>query len=834
MNFDETAPQPNDLLNPVVLLAKNFEDFAAQPALISGEQSITYAHLKYRVRVLASWLDSLGVSSGVRVGVAIDEPVLFCELILALAWVGAVYVPIETGAFPEHARAKIDGAAVAIVICNDVDIAAFCKEACEVATIPETWPDVKLEVGPVERTGQAAFNIMFTSGSSGAPKGVICPVSGVVPMACGTCHIPILRSDRVLQISARSFDAFTWELWGSLLNGACLVMAPTSWSIHSLAQFIESEAITAAFFTARLFDALIDATPQSLRHMRMIAFGGENASIKHCKKAVELLPTVRLFNGYGPSENTTFTTSHLLDNSIHSKTRVPIGKPAGDDVTYLVDLETNELIHGPGRGELMVGGPGLAIGYTDSNLTLKRFVAHEALGQRLFLTGDLVERDAFGCYTWLGRRDREVKVRGRRVDLIEVEDTLMEFEGVTIASVLHNVLRQGEIIAFYTTATGQPVPSEQIFRFLAARLSAQAIPRHLEFLKLAPFNAHGKVDRSKLAEELVKRLHNANDSNELAKLWRRYLPINSLDASTDFFRAGGDSLSALNLLTDVERLTGARLNPEFISRYSTFGIFCEMLVIEKSLSRLEEPVVKGNPLFVFLEPLREHKLSPFMHLVAAMHECNHYVLDYSNIFKDSPPATLKSFSQACTEQIKKRMPQNVVMIGHSSGGTAALDLATELGNQNVHVSLVIMLDSFVTGTITKLRIKNALKKIVNLTAWYRLLNRLVKVDNRNITKEKLSESSESIFELGRHIGGLLEPIKFRPRIPGTPRVVLFKAYHESLPRVLREIRDNGWTRNIPHLEVRRIDTNHSSMLYYDTAPVVADLILKEAAELFYF
>lgn len=827
MNLDVTVLSTNDLLNPVVLLAKNFEDFAEQPALISGNQAISYANLKYRVRVLASWLDSLGVSSDVRVGIAVDEPVLFCELVLAVAWVGAVYVPVETVEFSEHARAKIDGAALAIVICNDAAIAAVCMEACEVATIPETWTDAKHEMGFVARPKQSAFNIMFTSGSSGAPKGVICPVGGVVPLVCGSCHIPIRSSDRVLQISARSFDAFTWELWGSLLNGACLVMAPPSWSILSLAQFIESEAITAAFFTSRLFDALIDAEPQSLRHMRLIAFGGENASIKHCQKAVELLPTVRLFNGYGPSENTTFTSSYQLDDSVHSQTRVPIGKPAGDDVTYLVDLETGELIHGPGLGELMVGGPGLAIGYTDPDLTLKRFVTHKALGQRLFLTGDLVERDSSGCYTWLGRRDREVKVRGRRVDLDEVEDALKEFEGISFASVQHNVLRQGEIIAFYTTATSQPASSEQIFRFLATKLSAHAMPRHLEFLRRVPLNAHGKADRSALATQLIKRLQSAHDSSEIAKLWRRYLPIDTFDASTDFFRAGGDSLSALNLLTDVERLTGARLEPEFISRYSTFGTFCEMLALEKSLSCLGNTGADGNPLFVFLQPLRESKPSPFLHLVAAMHETNHYVLDYSQIFQSSAPATLESFSRTCAEQIIKRKPQTVVVIGHSSGGAAALDLATGLGNHNVHVSLVIMLDSFAAGTRTALRLKNTLKKVFDPSVWQRLIKHLVKLEQRSHVSEGLSESSISIFELGRHVGGLLEPFRIRPRIPDGPRIVLFKAIHESVPSVLRSISDNGWGRSIPRIEVRPIDTTHSSMLHYDHAPAVAGLILKE-------
>ena len=286
--------------------------------------------------------------------------------------------------------------------------------------------------------GDLAY-VCFTSGSSGLPKGVTIPHRAIVRLVKNTTYVSISSSDVFLQLAPVSFDASTFEIWGCLLNGGRLVVFPSEMvSFTQLGSVIRKHKVSVLWLTAGLFHQMVDHELDCLTGVRQLLAGGDVLSIAHVRKALDCLGEGRLINGYGPTENTTFTCCHSITRSSAEGHSIPIGRPIPNTQCFILDRNL-QLVPIGVRGELFIGGDGLARGYlNDSELTAEKFIPnpfHPSL--LLYRTGDFARYRSDGNIEFLGRIDYQVKIRGFRVELGEIESALK----------LHLVVREAIVMA---------------------------------------------------------------------------------------------------------------------------------------------------------------------------------------------------------------------------------------------------------------------------------------------------------------------------------------------------------------------------------------------------
>ncbi len=350
---------------------------------------------------------------------------------------------------------------------------------------------------------------MYTSGSTGEPKGVNVVHRGVVRLVKGPNYASFETDDVFLQLAPAGFDASTLEIWGCLLNGGRLVvMKPGQPTLRELGEAIRSAGVTTLWLTASLFHLMVEEELESLAVVRQLLAGGDVLSPTHVRMVLKKCPGVTVINGYGPTENTTFTCCHPMKSvGIFGEGAVPIGQPISNTSVYLLDGAGQPVPAGV-IGELYAGGDGLARGYWDRPaLTADRFVPDPFSGNGyLYRTGDLARRRDDGVIEFLGRRDHQVKIRGYRVELGEIEAALRSLDGVRDAVVVarDNGPEQEKSLVAYVVGNTEPDGSTaEIRSFLEARLPAYMVPTMIRSLESLPLTATGKVDRNLLARQPI-------------------------------------------------------------------------------------------------------------------------------------------------------------------------------------------------------------------------------------------------------------------------------------------------------------------------------------------
>ena len=545
-------------------------------ALVDDSGSITYLGLDRRADALARRLLALGVQPGGRVGIALPRSTDAIAALLAVLKLGCAYVPFDA-AYPAATRRQV---------AEDCQPAAVIAVAAPAGAEPPFWsaPTLWLErnetpdaapatpVPSPDTTRDSAAYVMFTSGSTGRPKGVVTPHRGIMRLVRGADYVDLGPGETLLQAAPLAFDASTFEIWGALLNGGRLVILnnPVP-GLDDIAQAIARHGVTTLWLTAGLFHMMVEHRLEALRPLRQLLAGGDVLSPSHVRRALQALPQCRLINGYGPTENTTFTCCHTIPHDF-AETAVPIGRAIAGTQVHVLD-ETMQPVADGEQGQLCAGGDGVALGYlADPARTVERFAADPWIpGGMLYLTGDLVRRRADGVVEFCGRADRQVKIDGKRVELDAIEAAVRTSGVVQEAAVTYPAFADGQrrLVCHVLPAADRPDWLSELRAHLKAGLPDHMVPARLVAVASFALTPSGKVDRRALPvpedaapRDAVPAVAGGAARDLIATLqavWCRSLARDSVGLDDSFFDLGGTSLQLIGVHAELQRIAGLQL-----------------------------------------------------------------------------------------------------------------------------------------------------------------------------------------------------------------------------------------------------------------------------------
>ncbi|ONB59166.1 amino acid adenylation protein [Burkholderia pseudomallei] len=472
-------------------------------ALSSGDTRLTYGELERCANHLARRLVDSGVRPRDRVLLCLPRSVDAVIAMLAIMKTGAAFVPIDPAYSDAIKRGYASDSGARHALARAADAAAFRDGALGVIDADDLSA-ARDDEGPevdAGHDGETPVYVMFTSGSTGRPKGVIVAHRGVARLVRETNYIRITREDTLLLLSPITFDASTFEIWGALLNGARLaIYEDATFDPNAVSRLIAREQVSVMWLTAGLFHLVARRFIGMLAGLRVVLAGGDVLSAAAIGAVFDAFPSITVINGYGPTENTTFTCCHVMTADRRPTGTVPIGRPiAGTDVRIL-DAALREVPDGE-EGELCASGLGVALGYLNApDATRAAFVDCPATGSRLYRTGDRARRRADGVIEFLGRSDRLVKIRGYRVSLDELQSVLAGIPGVEEALVKVSEEATGEkrLSAIVQSGRAEPDMKAYVRRELAQRVPPFQIPDDIRIFPHIPLNANGKLDRHRL------------------------------------------------------------------------------------------------------------------------------------------------------------------------------------------------------------------------------------------------------------------------------------------------------------------------------------------------
>ncbi len=559
------------------VFAAQAEDRPSAVALVTAQGSLTYGELHRRCRQLAGYLFGLGVREEHRVPLLLDSTAEAVVALLAIARLGAAYVPMDPKYPADRLRFILedldrDGRSGPVLITVERYQERLPEWRSSVLCLDRDAAVVAAAQGSPESPGGGwdhLLYLMYTSGSTGRPKAVAVPQRGVLRLAHNPDFVRLTPQDVFLLGAPLSFDASTLEIWGALLNGARLVLPDVGIpALDSLQASISNGGVTVLWLTAGLFHLVVDQSPEILRGVRILFAGGDVLSVPHVRRLRKLFPELRLFNGYGPTENTTFTCVHEVGSELQED-RIPIGRPLPGTEVRLLDSELRPVPIGA-VGELYTSGAGLARGYAGRpGRTAASFLPDplsSGPGERLYRVGDLARWRRDGTVDFIGRADRQVKIRGFRIEPGEIETVLARSPDVRDVVVVAAAGQREKRLIAYIVPIRNDVEKEELGRFLGARLPDYMVPALWVFLESLPVTPSGKVDRAALPEPQEERSPSENREplpeleQLLANIWERVLGVESVGGEDNFFELGGDSILAIQAVALASE-QGVRFSP---------------------------------------------------------------------------------------------------------------------------------------------------------------------------------------------------------------------------------------------------------------------------------
>jgi len=541
-------------------------------AVVFEEQNITYRQLNIKANKLANYLKNLGVGPEVLVGVCLERSVEMVIALLGILKSGGAYVPLDSDYPEERLSFMVEDSGIRILLTSQKlsSCVANLKPAngtLHSICLDSEWAsliDMSSEENLVcEATPENLVYVMYTSGSTGRPKGTRIMHDGVIRLVRETNYVDITWEDTFLLLAPFSFDISTFEIWGTLLNGARMVIMPPGIpSLDELGKTVKIYNITTLILTTGLFHMMVNERIEDLKGVRYLLAGGDVLSSHHANIALTELQETKIINGYGPVENATLTSFYRLTEPIEGS--VPIGKPLSNTEVYILDKELQPVPVGV-AGELYTGGVGLARDYLNRpDITAERFIPNlfsREPGGRLYRTGDLVRYLPDGNIEFLGRIDNQVKIRGFRVEPGEIETVLGQHPRVRQNAVIVHETSKTEkyLVAYVVIQEKHEVKKPELRSFLEERLPDYMIPSAFVVLDSLPLTPNGKVDRRSLQEANYEHpiseerfvAPRTPEEEMLVGVWAGVLDTEKIGIHDNFFELGGHSLLATQIISRI-------------------------------------------------------------------------------------------------------------------------------------------------------------------------------------------------------------------------------------------------------------------------------------------
>jgi len=575
-------------------------------ALVFEEKQLTYQELNGRSNQLAHYLIKLGVKPETLVGICVERSLEMIIGLLGILKAGGAYVPLDPTYPQERLDFMLEDAQVSVLLTQTGVIDKLPSHSVSTIYLDTEWRKISHfnEGNPfAEVTPENLAYVIYTSGSTGKPKGVSIIHRGVVRLVKNTNYIKITKEEICLQLAPISFDASTFEIWGTLLNGAKLVvMPPHVPALKELGQALQHYKITTLWLTAGLFHLMVNQRLEDLGQVRQLLAGGDILSVPYVKKVLHTFKNCQLINGYGPTENTTFTCCYPMNNSSQINDTVPIGHPIANTQVYVLNTHLQQVPIGI-YGELYTGGDGLARGYFNSpELTVEKFIPNPFNNNpktRLYKTGDLVRYRSDGNLEFLGRIDHQVKVRGFRIELGEIEVALSQHPTVqeVIVIVREDIPGDKRLVAYIIIKPQQVYSSGELRRFLQNQLPDYMIPSAFVILERLPLTPNGKIDRRTLPQPEVQRVDletsyiaPQNDiEQKIATVLQSVLRVDQVGIHDNFFELGGNSLLLIQVQEKLVKVLNQKISVLTLFQYSTISTLVDYL--ESSFTEQHEQTI---------------------------------------------------------------------------------------------------------------------------------------------------------------------------------------------------------------------------------------------------
>ncbi len=570
-------------------------------ALAYGTERWTYQQLNGRANYVAHVLREHGVGPDQLIALVAGRSAETIAMILGILKAGGAYLPLSPSDPPARLAALLASAKPVLVLAerefaaaSNIPVIRFAEMAGSSAAVLQK-----------RTTDSDLCYVMFSSGSTGTPKGVMVEHRSVIRLVKDTNYAEFSPEHTFLQFAPLAFDASTFEIWGALLNGGTLAIVPEGMtSLREIGAAIDQYQITTAWLTAGLFAAMVDQEIGSLCKLRQLLTGGDVVSPIHARRLLLAAPKLRLINGYGPTEATTFTCCYTIPEDHNPELPIPIGSPISKTRVHILDEDLQPLPNGA-EGEICIGGEGVARGYlNDGELTAKHFVPDPFGGQRLYRSGDRGRIGGNGQVEFLGRVDAQVKLRGFRIDLSEIEGALAAQLGVAQATAIARNTNGGEkqLAAFVVRESAEHFDEAIMLRSLSAVLPPYAVPARIFALDKMPLTTNGKVDRKALLEcwdanTTVARPPSASAlESEIAAIWSSVLGIAVADLDRAFFDQGGSSLQLMQVHASLEKWMGREIVITDLFRFPTIRTLARFLsgMEASAISPVDVGAVKSN------------------------------------------------------------------------------------------------------------------------------------------------------------------------------------------------------------------------------------------------
>lgn len=697
-------------------------------ALQSGDVCLSYQEVNVRANRLAHHLRSLGVAPDVLVGLCTERSVEMIIALLGILKAGGAYVPLDPKLPMERLRVLLQDTNASLILCQRlwrdriVSLAGESSQGGQVLGLEDLLERLEgsdsSDLPCTNKPGDLGY-VMFTSGTTGKPKGVMVPHRGIVRLVVDPDYVELGPADVLLQFAPISFDASTFEIWGSLLNGAKLVLPSSeSFDLDELGSAITGHGVTTLWLTAALFHQMVELQPAALAGVRQLLAGGDVLSPARVRDYLEMPGHGRLINGYGPTENTTFTCCGVFDEASQVGASVPIGRPIAGTTVYILDKQGEPVPPGV-AGELHAGGDGLARGYLNApELTQEKFVADPFSTDsqaRLYKTGDLARWRPDGTIEFLGRFDHQVKIRGYRIELGEIEHALRGCPGVTDAVVVVSEAESGDKQLFaYLVDTSSPQADPASLRArLCSTLPEYMLPNAFVWLDQLPLTPNGKVDRNKLPAPDQSYPKDAQPSDqassllelELIRIWERLFHRSGIGRNDNFFDLGGHSLQAARLAVEIEKLLDRKIPIATLFQSPTIASFARRLSDDN-----------WAPAWSSLVPLQPSGSKPPLFLIHGWGGDVYVFLDLARTMKNDRPiygvqavgldglaprhTSVEEMARHYAREIRSLQPEGPYhLAGFSLGGWIAYAVAQELSSEGGTVAFLGLLDTHATSHV---------------------------------------------------------------------------------------------------------------------------------------